>query len=121
MKLDDMTEPEKTALGTLARLVVALDGEYSLSESTQLQAAAAELGEEEFWRVVRDAGRQHHSEEIVTTQAAAVERQEARETIYGVLFNIAAAGSIVNREGHLLDQLATAWRLETEIRGAEDG
>lgn len=115
MKLDSMHDAEKTALGTLTRLIVALDGDYTPAESVQLQAAAAELGEDEFWQVIQAAGEQSPDDDAVATQAAAVERQEAQETIYSVLFSIAAAESIVKREGHVLDQLATAWGLETEI------
>ncbi len=111
MKLSDMTASEKQALGTLVRVIVTLDGEYSLEESTQLQQAATELGEDEFWDLIRKTGRQHHTEEIVQAQAREVERQEAREMIYGVLFSIAAAGSIVSQEGHLLDQLSATWDL----------
>ena len=112
MKLSDMTASEKQALGTLVRVVVALDGEYSIDESDQMQQAATELGEEEFWDLLRATGRQPHSEAIVKAQTREVERQEARETIYGVLFDIAAAGSIVAQEDQLLDQLAKTWNLK---------
>ena len=119
MKLSDMTASEKQALGTLVRVIVGLDGEYSLDESAQLQEAAVELGEDEMWELLRTTGRQHHTEEIVQEQAREVERPEARETIYGVLFNIAAAGSIVKQEGQLLDQLAETWNLDTATVGEE--
>ena len=118
MKLKDMTDAEMIALGTLVRVIVTIDGEHSLEESAQLQAVAAELGEEAFWELIRLTGKQHHTEEIVNAQAAAVERQAARETIYGVLFRVAAAGSIVSQEGHLLDQLATTWNLKTSTEVA---
>ncbi|MEM7354593.1 MAG: hypothetical protein AAF657_27545 [Acidobacteriota bacterium] len=119
MKLSDMNDAERNALGTLVRLIVALDGDYSPAESDRVKAAAAELGEDDFWQAIQAAGQQHQDDDVVTTQANAVERQEARETIYGVLFGIAAAESIVSREGHVLDQLATAWSLEPEITSSE--
>ncbi len=112
MKLNEMTDGEKQALGSLVRVIVGVDGEYSSEESAGLDQAAAELGEGEFWEVVRAAGRERHTEEIVRAQARAVERPEARETIYGVLFNVAASGAIVREEGQLLDWLAETWGLE---------
>ncbi len=114
MKLNEMNAEEQTALGTLVRVIVALDGEYSMEESNQVLAAAAQLGTDDFWTLIRDTGSQPHSEEIVNAQAAAVTRQEARVAIYSALFNIAAAGSIVSQEGHLLDQLAATWKIETD-------
>ncbi len=44
---------------------------------------------------------------------ARLQRREARETIYGVLFSIAAAGSIVSDEGSILGRLAEIWGIET--------
>ena len=122
MKLSDMTEPERHALGSLVRVTVGVEGEYLPDEYAALDQAAEELGKEDFWELVERSGREQHTEEIVKAQARAVERQEARETIYGVLFNLAAAGSIVREEGKLLDWLAGAWELEAATEVAkEDG
>ncbi len=113
MKVSDMTGPEKQALGTLVRVVVGVDGRYTTEEAEALDRAAADLGADEFWAAVRAAGRAHHDEEEIKAEARAVERQEARETIYGALFTIAASGSISGSEGWVLDWLTEAWGIET--------
>jgi hypothetical protein len=112
MQVSDMTGPEKRALGTLVRVVVGVDGRYSTEEAEALDRAAEELGADDFWGAVRAAGRAHHAEEEIKAEARAVERQEARETIYGALFTIAASGSIVGSEGWVLDWLAETWGIE---------
>ncbi len=62
---------------------------------------------------MRATSRQHHTEDLVKDEARAVSRSEAQETIYGVLFRIAIAGSILREEGDLLDWLAGTWSLDT--------
>lgn len=112
MKLDEMQDAERLALGTLVRVMVGVDGEYSAAEAAGLQQAATDLGEEQFWALLAEAGGRHVDDDVVEAQVKAVDRGPAREAIYGVLFGIAASGSIVQREGRLLDWLAQAWGLE---------
>ncbi len=117
MKLDQMTDSEKQALGALVRVIVGVDGEYSAAEVARLQKTAEYLGEDEFWRLVNDSGHRHLDQDVLDRLAGAVERPEAREAIYGVLFGIAAAGTVVGDEGKLLDWLSGAWQLETGASG----
>ena len=113
MMISEMTDVEKKALGSLVRVMVGVDGKYTPEESAGMDQAAEALGEDDFWQVVEAAGHEHHTEEIVRDQARAVERKEAQEAIYEVLFALAAAGSIAREEGDFLDWLAGAWGLET--------
>ena len=117
MKLDQMTDSEKRTLGALVRVLVGIDGEYSAAEVAGLQKTAEYLGEEEFWRQVNDSGHRHLDQDALARLANEVERPEAREAIYGVLFGIAAAGTVVADEGKLLDWLSGVWQLEA---GAPD-
>ena len=111
MKLEDMTAPEKQALRSLVRVMVGVDGSYSPEETATLQRAATELGKEEFWELVTGPGENELTLDLVKAQAGEVERPEVRETIYGILFGIAAAGSIVGDEARILDWLAESWNL----------
>ncbi len=113
MKLDQMTEGEKQALGALVRVLVGVDGEYSPAEVAGLEKTAEYLGEDEFWQLINDSGHQQLDQEALEGLAKAVDRPESREAIYGVLFGIAAAGTVVSGEGKLLDWLADSWGLET--------
>ncbi len=115
MNLEQMTAPEKQALRSLVRMMVGADGSYSAEETATLQKAASELGEEEFWELVNDSGHHHLDEEVLKARAHAVERREAREAIYGILFGVAAAGTVDGEEGRLLDWLAEAWELKTAV------
>ncbi len=113
MNLEQMTDSEKQALGALVRVLVGVDGEYSAAEVAGLQKTAEYLGEDEFWELVNASGHRHLDQEVLAKLAAAVERPEGREAIYGVVFGVAAAGTVVDEEGKLLDWLAEAWGLET--------
>ena len=113
MKLEQMTDSEKRAVGALVRMLVGADGEYSAEEFAGLQKTAEYLGEDAFWEQVNDSGHRRLDEATLAELANAVERPEAREAIYGVLFGIAAAGTVVDDEGKLLDWLAETWGLET--------
>ncbi len=113
MKLDQMADGEKKALGALVRVLVGVDGQYSAAEVARLEKTAEYLGEDEFWQLLDDSGHHHLDEEALAGLAMAVERPEAREALYGILFGIAAAGTVVGEEGKLLDWLAESWGLET--------
>ncbi len=114
MKTDEMSSEERLALGSLVRIMVGLDGSFSREESAELAEIAAELGEEGFWAAVDEAGQQDLSEEAVMARAKAVQRQDARETIYAAVAEIAEAGSVVGAEGSMLDWLAGEWGLHPE-------
>lgn len=118
MKLEQMTDGEKQALGALVRVLVGVDGDYSAAEVAGLQKTAEYLGEDEFWQLVKDSGHRDLDQESLRGLASAVDRPEGREAIYGVLFGIAAADTVVTGEGELLDWLAESWGLET--RTSED-
>ena len=113
MNLEQMTDREKQALGALVRVLVGVDGEYTAAEVGGLQKTAEYLGEDEFWQLVNDSGHRHIDQDVLDELAGAVDRPEGREAIYGVLFGIAAAGTVVDEEGKLLDWLAETWGLET--------
>lgn len=118
MKLNEMTDAEKKVLGTLVRVMVGADGRISSAEYEGLQDAAAELGDEEFWEIVNQAGSHSLGEDEARAEAAAVDRQEAQEAIYGVLFSIAAAGTIEVQESRLLEWVADTWNLgESSVEG----
>jgi uncharacterized tellurite resistance protein B-like protein len=112
MNLNEMTEPERHALGTLVRRMVGADGVTSDDESAGLQQAAEELGADDFWTLVREGAGERDPDEVVEARARAVSRREAQETIYGVLFSIAAAGSIMGGEASLLTRLAEIWGID---------
>ncbi len=119
MKLSEMTDLDKRALATLVRVIVRVDGKLSPEEAAALERAAENLGADEFWQLLDESGHHDLTEDVIKAEARAVEGQEARQTIYGVLFGIATAGSIVVEEGWILDWLAETWGLETGVGPGE--
>ena len=119
MKLSDMTDHERETLGTLIRLMVGADGATSPEESSDLQKVAAELGEADFWALVRQTRGQSYTQDAVQSQARTVERKEVQQQIYDVLFGIAAEGSIMDNEGRLLGWLGETWGIDTGALDAE--
>ena len=120
MKIKEMTSDEKLALGTLVRIMIRLDGDFSREEFTELGAVALDLGEDDFWEVVEHAGHHDLSDDSAMARARAVERTEARETIFATLLGIAESGGIVSAEPSLLEWLAQTWDLDLEVESAGD-
>ena len=113
MKLSEMTDHERETLGTLIRLMVGADGATSREESSDLQKIAVELGEADFWALVRKTHGEVYSQDAVQAQAQTIERKAVQQQLYNVLFSIATEGSIMGSEGQLLSWLGETWGIDT--------
>ena len=111
MMISEMTDDERHTFGALLRAMVGADGSTSPEESADLKAAANQLGADEFWSLMRETPGTDYPPDAIRRRAAAVERQQVQETIYGVLFSLATAGSVLGEEAKLLDWLATTWNI----------
>ena len=111
-------ENEICVLVALVRIMVGLDRRFSEGEADSIGAIALEVGEDSFWTHMRASYESELTLHEVMALAAAVERQEAHETIYGSLFELAANGGIEPEEGGLLRRLAQLWKLEVEVPSA---
>lgn len=120
MKLSDMTAAEKKAFGSLIRVMIGADREFSDAEASHLASFARELGPDEFRQMVEEAGGHPLDESEVKAEVQSVTRKEVQETIYGVLFGIAAAGAIDVRESRLLDWVTEIWDLDTMARAYDE-
>ena len=114
MKLSEMTERERETLATLVRLMVGADGRLSGEESSDLQQVAQELGEDDFWALVRNTHGETYEREAVQADARQIERKDVQEQIYGVLFTLAAEGAIMGDEARLLDWVAETWKIDIQ-------
>ncbi len=113
MALDALDHGEKLALVGLVRLMIRLDGEFSEEERAMLDDIVDELGEAEFDKLAAEVAEKMQTEDQVRYYAERVERKEAREQIFEVLYALAIPGSIVAAESALLDWLRDRWGLET--------
>jgi hypothetical protein len=110
MTLAELTKPEKVALLALLGLMARLDGQVFDDEINMLKRVASEIGPEDFEQCAAEAARLPDNESILET-AKVVTRQDAREVIYELLFDMAVREAIAERESELLDWLAKTWDL----------
>jgi len=115
MSIDDLNDEEWLVLGGLVRLLVRADGTVSTEEREHLEDIAEQLGADDFWTAIERAQIELPDPSSVKTRARDVERRPAQEIIYGVLMDLAMAGTILSSESDILDWLAQTWGIESTI------
>jgi hypothetical protein len=110
---DDMktlTRPEMVALAASARVMMMADGQISPGEMDIVARFGAELGlTEAQWSDVWDEGVRTLPTAKAIAAAAALQRDEAREVVYELLYGLATDGTIVDPEWDILEWLDEAW------------
>jgi hypothetical protein len=114
MTLDDMTQPEQVVLLALVGLMARMDGSVSQDELELLEQIADEIGEERF-EGARDAAAALDDGAAILRAAAGVERPEAREVIYELVYGIAVRDTIAPSEAKMLNDLAMLWGLPQRL------
>ena len=114
MTLDDLSQPEQVVLLALVGLMARMDGSVSQDELELLEQIADEIGEKRF-EAARDAAAALDDGDAILKAAASVERQEAREIIYELVYGIAVRDTIAPSESALLNELATLWALPQRV------
>jgi uncharacterized tellurite resistance protein B-like protein len=112
MTIRDLSHDDQLALVGLVRLMIRLDGQFSAGEEQALDAVVQELGPDLFEKLAEEVGEKMQDEEAVKYYASRVADQEARELIYGTLFDLAIPDSIVLAEASLLSWLAERWGID---------
>jgi len=113
--LDELTGDEKLALVALLKRFVAEDGEVSEDEVDAVGSIAAALGEEEYRRLVDAADERLQEDEALRAFLESITRQDARETIYGIVFEAAVGEALQGLEPEMLDWLAETWDIEVKV------
>jgi hypothetical protein len=130
MPFDYFTDEELTALARLLVIILRIDGRTTPEEEQALAHFAERVrrGSVNDGRkfggtmVLGDAGavlkpyldsaaQLPPTKEEFSKAAASIKRQQARETIYAALFDVAAADLIVKAEWDLLKILTDTWQL----------
>ncbi len=114
MTLNDLSQHEQVVLLSLVGLMARMDGSVSQEELELLEQIADEVGEERF-EAARDAAAALADGEAILNAAAKVEREEAREVIFELVYGIAVEGTIAESEAALLNQLAALWGLPQRL------
>jgi uncharacterized tellurite resistance protein B-like protein len=114
MNLSDLTEDERIALVALVLQLIRADGITTEDELEELRALGVEMGPKHFdaaYTRARDQFETH--EEALEFARRAVERPEAQELVYTVLFDMAATDGIAKLERPLLDDVRSMWQIVT--------
>jgi tellurite resistance protein TerB len=115
MELTDLTHDEQLALVTLIETVVASDREVSDDEAEQIERVASALGPETYRALAEEADARFRDEAGLKGFLAGIQRQEARELIYGTVLEAALPDVIDQHESSLLGWLASAWSVTVQF------
>jgi len=114
MTLDDLSQPEQVVLLALVGLMARMDGSVSQDELELLEQIADEIGDERF-EAARDGAAALADGGAILRAAAGVERVEAREVIFELVYGVAIRDTIAQSEAALLNELAGAWGLQQRV------
>ena len=91
------------------------DEQLGLVEQDQIGKIADALGEEAYQALADEVDERFPDEAALKTFLTALQRQEARELIYGTALETALPDVIDQHESSLLGWLATAWKITVQF------
>jgi hypothetical protein len=112
MELADLTRDEEIALAGLLEYVVLASGHVTDDERKEIDAILDALGQEKYQTAVQEVDKRFPDEQSLRGFLRTIERQEAREIIYGTIMEAAMTDTVEGRESALLDWLAGEWKIE---------
>ncbi len=121
MELADLNQDERVALVALIKSVALADRAVSDEEQDSLADVVDELGEDSYRAAMDTSDAKFASEADLKTFLHTITRQEAREIIYGTVFDLALSDSVASDESPLLDWVAKTWKVEATFEGVPDG
>ncbi len=115
MKAAELNENELTALAGLAKYVLLSDKILTPEENIKLIAVTEKIGKEKFRRYLDRFEKTCPDIESFKAFLKKIENQDARESIYNIVFELATVDSIDNNETSLLNWLETEWQIKIGI------
>ncbi len=112
MELADLNQNEQIALAGLLEFVVLASGHVTEDEQNELDTIIEALGAENYRKAVEAVDEHFKDEQALRKFLSTIDRQDARELIYGVVIEAAMADTVEGRESALLDWLANEWKVE---------
>jgi len=119
MELADLNENEQIALAGLIEFVVLASGQVTEDEQKELDAIIDALGEDKYRAAVDQVDQRFEDEKSLRAFLGAIERQDARELIYGTVMEAAMTDTVEGRESALLEWLADVWKIEVTYDAPE--
>ena len=120
MELSDLDHDERLALVALVGSAIGGDGEVSEDERLQIDRIAAVFGDEAYQQLAEEADERLPDEEALKTFLATIQRQEARELVYGAVLDAALPDVVDQHESSLLGWLATEWNVTVQFDEGSD-
>jgi hypothetical protein len=114
MDVSGLSESEQTVLLALVGLLARADGRLSQTEMNTLDELRRVLSPQRFLQL-RDHAAALADDDAILNAARAVTRPEAREAIFGVLYEMAIPDTIDPSEVALLEKVASLWGLEAPL------
>jgi hypothetical protein len=112
MELADLNQNEQLALAGLLEFVVLASGHVTEDEQIEIDSIVEALGEENYRKAVDQVDKRFPDEQALRTYLTSIDRQDAREVIYGVVMEAAMTDTVEGRESALLEWLAETWKVE---------
>ncbi len=115
MELSDLDHEERLALVALVGTVIGGDGAVSEDEQAQIARIAEAFGDEHYQTVAEEADERFSDEDALKDFLETIQRQDARELIYGTVLSAALPDVVDPHESSLLGWLATAWGITVQF------
>lgn len=115
MELRDLTHDEQLALVALIEYVVTSNRDVTDEEIEEIADVAAALGHKRYRNLVEEADERFEDDEGLKEHLGTIDRQEARELIYGVVLETALSDPEMLRNGDFLDWLRDEWRVPVDV------
>lgn len=112
MELADLNKDEQVALAGLLEFVVLASGHVTEDEELEIDAIIEAIGEEPYRLAVEEVDKRFPDEKALRVYLSTIQRQEAREIIYGTVIEAAMTDTVEGRESALLEWLAEEWKVE---------
>ncbi len=110
MKLSDLTDTERLAVGGLLRLMIRADGDFSEQEEEKVNALGDELGgREQLWRAISDSAQTFKTDQDIRAAGLGIQRPEVRTLTLKLLRQVALSDSMSPGEEGILSALSAAW------------
>lgn len=120
MELSDLSADERVVLAALVQAAALANGVTTPEEGDDIHSIAEALGEEAYAEANREAERLVRDQDSLRALLGNVQRQEARETIYAALIELASVDSVDPGEGELLGMLENAWNVSVEFEPTDE-
>ena len=115
MEIPELQKDEKLALVGLMEHVLIADETVSPEEEETLANVISLIGDNEYRSLIFDYNKTFPNSDRFKMFLRTIERKDARELIYGTLFDIAQSDFVHQKESSILDWLATEWELDISI------